>query len=413
MPRKNKKGTNLLDSYLLRRPKDRESAAIVKEAELMCAPSEHVYRFYQSKSNETFDARKNEIDAEGEKRLLDRHDPFLEIVLATYCFYPETLTTLYTRARVKKGSDALKIACLSNQSVCAQNFICHGKLTEILVPNKKERCQWAQSLSRDELIALFSNPLIDEEFITDFIVEDGYWRSLDDEGLLTALIGLAKNRRLMRDKNDELFKFSFSSVLADNIFNMANHLPVTRDHADVLQHLLETVFSLNPGDYGYDLECAERWFDPLLRIRPRSEQQKRLDYFFWVRFQIYRGYLRDCYDEQHKLENSKYFTSDDPACRYAAYAKLTMSTKEMDEAFQRDRYAAFENMGKNESIFKEKTTREYLRDLCIKHETSDSFFNALANHQWRHPTWFSADEPTDIDTYLRAHLLERGDMLTR
>ena len=89
-----------------------------------------------------------------------------------------------------------------------------------------------------------------------------------------------------------------------------------------------------------------------------------------------------------------------------------MSTKEMDEAFQCDRYAAFKNMGKNESIFREKTTREYLRDLCIKHETPNSFFFPLANHQFIHPTWFPEDEPMDMDAYLRASLLERGNILT-
>ena len=76
----------------------RNTRILIKEIELVNGSNDYVNNYYVnlSKSVEKIDV--DDLDEETENKLLSKNDPFIDITLAQYCFYHQTIKKLFSKS---------------------------------------------------------------------------------------------------------------------------------------------------------------------------------------------------------------------------------------------------------------------------------------------------------------------------
>jgi hypothetical protein len=87
----------------------RDSKVLIKEAELLNASNDFIYKFYKN-----IEKYSTEIDDILEAKLLSKNDDFIDIVLAQYCQHKNTIFKLFSKS-IHLDNLPLKLACLSNE----------------------------------------------------------------------------------------------------------------------------------------------------------------------------------------------------------------------------------------------------------------------------------------------------------
>lgn len=339
----------------------REYKVLVKEAELLNASNDFVYKFY--KDSEKYST---EIDDILEANLLSRNDPFLDIVLAQYCQHGTTIFNLFSKA-AQSDDLPLKLACLSNDSFSSSI----GSIPSALFgENHWDDCplllEWLKSISNVEIEALFSNKTIDRHWLACFLeCENKFWSILTKDQQRHILRSLSKNS-LIQHRDNEFFIDGQSEYdhnkLFHSIWSLAEKIPTSRPYAAALANLLgKTAFVRSHFDV---VETVKRW-DIVDRTEVKTKTELHLNNYELIRYYLYRNIVKDLYGSD--CSNTEHFDNSDIAYRCCSYSQLqNITIDDMNLIVEKDGALAVNYLLMNDNLWIFEETREALQSLCYK-----------------------------------------------
>lgn len=169
----------------------------------------------------------------------------------------------------------------------------------VLVERSEAVSDLVSQLGCEEVIALFSNPKIDEGFLREFLEQGLPWRVWDEPRRLAAVAALSRNGRMVEEYDgpmDGYAEYSHDSVF-DAAWTLASKVPTTLKWAAHLSALYENTKPW-ASSLKEPLHTAARWVpDPSNSDSVEREQERlakgRLGPFAEVRKQIARLAVRN------------------------------------------------------------------------------------------------------------------------
>lgn len=375
---------------------DRGSKVLIREAELLSASNDFVYKYYHEKVHQSKNKFHSDMDEQVEANLLLKNDPFIDILLAQRCIFEDTIFKLFTKA-VLSNNCSLKLACLSNEFVGEEGFA-PSQFPGVLFGenNQQGACpnllNWLKSTSEIEVELLFKNKAIDRRWLTSLLeCENEFWAALGEPKQILAVRSLSQNPIIIEHEGEFEGDLSQYEKLFYTIWNLATKVPTTRSWAHALGWLLENVAD---SMVNYDcIEVAKRWM--IVEASNNETEGLYLNVYETVRFHLYKNPIKYTYGK--KLSNEEHFENLDRAYRACSYSKLNLTIDDLFSAYHKDGDFAVKYMLRNENIWMFDKTREALRDLCYKSDVKslnpefrgvDNFRSCHRLYQELHPTWF-------------------------
>jgi hypothetical protein len=187
--------------------------------------------------------------------LLERNDPLINLGLACFGTNREVFEALYRRGR-ELGSDArderykkaLRIGCLSNQTIWTQRNIWNVRkgLDDRFPTAFIGLVELQRILSegeRDEVEALICNPTISEELLEELYRHTGAFAELPNERWRQVVAQSARNERLNTDESDLNPTMDHPDMehyrIHQAIFHLLETAPVEETWVTVLHHFLD------------------------------------------------------------------------------------------------------------------------------------------------------------------------------
>ncbi len=339
---------------------------LIKEAELASAPNEFVHNFYFEQSKPDEQSKSEDVDEFTEQRLLAKNNEFIDLTLAQYCFFPETLATLFKKAK-ESANIPLALACISNESVSRRRYAFRNPPESLFIKGTKEEIDaWFKTITTKEIDALFSNSTIDDGFLSEFLEGKRFWSALSDEQKSTALMALCNNKRIVTHYDNKMMdgwaEHSYGRV-PDAIWHLAEKLPVEGEWAIILGTLLDKVVG---GFHDFDtMAVAKRWNVVEENEKPEKKKQY-LNAFETVRYALYKnsGSIKETYGKDRVEARKKYLENEDVAFRAAVYSQLSLGSDEIKYAYEKDALVAFEYIIRNLHVWKNESSRQALHDIC-------------------------------------------------
>jgi len=376
---------------------DRNATAeiLIAEVELMNSSANRINEWYKSRIDENGSIKyADEVDEIVERRLLEKNDPLIDITIAKYAIYEETIRQIFLKS-IKDNNDALTLACLSNTSIARRPYSL-SSIPDCLFNNDKQILEWLEKITNMEVYTLFSNETITESFLIDFLEGKESWKILSDEKRLNAIQGLYKNKR-MSQVYDDSYMDGFAEYRYNKVFELSWKLSeVVPVNAKWAANLYSLYTKLPKTYYGKEaIEVAKRW---LVKIDDEQEDIKKrgyLNFYELLRAEIYKGYVKYVYDKDGG--NRIYFNEEDIALRYRAYRNLKWSADDIQDAYDKDGHWVITAFIENYSIWKDPVTRQALHDICWDASStyedsrldSPNHYNAVEERiKEKHPAWF-------------------------
>jgi len=378
--------------------KDRNARILIKEAELVNGSNDYIYNFYvnYSKTLEKIDVE--DIDEETEQKLLNKNDPFIDVVLAQYCFYHQTLKQLFSKSFVTNDM-TIRLACLSNKSIGKKRWSIY-ELPQALFDseNNDGMLNWFSSITHQEVDTLFRNDTIDDGFLTSFLeLENDLWKALTEDNKLQVIVSLYYNERVCKKYEGPMDGYAeyLHGRLFSVIWDLAKKLPVEKKWAYALGNLLDKT---SDDRYEFDsLEVAKRW-----NVEEEEDDKTKkqfLDCFELVRYAIYKNVVKNLYgkDKTNKL----HYQHEDLAYRACAYVQTDMTEDDIREAYAKDKLVAIEFIMRNMRVWRNDDLRDVLKDICWDADsTINSNYLDCANMfnykqeelEEKYPDWFAEKE---------------------
>lgn len=379
----------------------RDTRALIKEVELLHGSNDYVYNFYFNypKSKEWIDV--DDLDEETESKLLDKNDPFIDIILAQFCFYNTTIKRLFSKSFSEENL-TLRLACLSNIILGKKRWGFH-ELPRTLFDSEdnKEMLSWFSNITSEELDILFRNVTISHDFLTEFLkLDNDLWMALSEKNKFQAISTLCYNEKVCKEYEGPMDGYAEykHNKLFIVIWDLAKKLPVEKKWANALGKLLEKAH-----DYRYEfdsLEVAKRW------IQNEEIQNKKrfLSGFESVRFACYKDVIEDFY---YQVKTNKiHYANEDIAYRACAYVQTEMTEDDIVEAYAKDKLVAIEYIMRNMHVWRNWELRHVLKRICWDADsTINNYYLDCANmYNWekealikKYPSWFKEDINNDID----------------
>jgi hypothetical protein len=372
---------------------------LIKEAELATASSDFVYSFYFEQSKLDKDSQSDDVDEFTEQRLLNKNDEFIDLTLAQYCFFPETLATLFKKSK-ESSNIPLTLACISNASASRRRYSFLKVPESLFVKNREQELDaWFKTIKDEEIDALFRNPTVDDGFLSEFLEGKKFWSEITDEQKSTALVALCNNARIVTSYNSRIMdgwaEYSYGRV-PSAIWHLAERLPVEGEWAITLRALLEKVVG---GCHEMDmLAVAKRW--NIVEENEKPEKKKQyLNAFETVRYALYKssGTIKESYGKDRAEVGKQYLENDDIAFRAAVYSQLSLGPDEIKYAYEKDALVAFEYIIRNLHVWKNESSRQALHDICWDADGryNNNYLDCANHFNWKkdelekeHPEWF-------------------------
>jgi hypothetical protein len=397
----------------------RSVKAQLLESELMNSTPEHVHAWLKNRAEEP-DDRTEYGDDEIEEALLTRNSPLIELGLARYGFSAKVINRLFTgslRASPKEirivGSSEreipntpklLRLAVLSNRrSYRFPKALCGlDAMREFL-----------DSCDSDEMETVFRNPSIDEELLGSLYAKERPFDCLDDEKWRRFIIASIHNPRLRKDYTGPMDGWTeyLHRRVSDQAWKLAESVPRTKDWAEVLSPLLETIKPYS-SSIKNPMSIIPRW-----RVETTSghglegssegngepAENGDLDDFGTIGYLDDFGMIRLDLTRLMSTEAvNSLRTNEDIALRCAFYRFGRPTASEMQEAYERERKFFLNTALFNEAVWQKRETRELLHDLCWE-DKGDSdplhYPNYYRERHTRvstdHPEWFGDETPEE------------------
>ena len=386
---------------------------LIREAELVTAPNDFVYRFYLEQSKLDEISQNDDVDEVTEQRLLDKNDAFIDITLAQYCFFPETLGTLFKKSK-ENANLALTLACISNSTVSSRNYALVNPPGSLFDGSngREEIDAWFKTIKNAEIDALFRNPTISDDFLTDVLEGKQFGSEMTDEQRTTTLLALCNNPRISTGYDNHImdgFREYSHGRVPNAIWHLAESLPVEKRWAVILGKLLDKVVGrCREMDM---LEVAKRWNVDDEDEKPEKKKQF-LNPFESVRYALYKqsGAIKQPYGKDRAEIKKQYLSNDDLAFRAAAYNHLQLTADEIKSAYEKDALVAIQYAMENDWIWNDASSRQALHDIAWDADTryNNNYLDCANQFNWRkkdvekkHPDWFieKAEErpETEVD----------------
>lgn len=378
--------------------KDRRNTRIlIKEAELVNGSNDYIYNFYVNLSKPIEKIDVEEIDEETEQKLINKNDPFIDVVLAQYCFYHQTLQQLFSKSFVKNDM-TLRLACLSNKSIGKKRWGIY-ELPQALFDseNKDGMLNWFSSITYQEVDTLFRNETIDDGFLTNFLeLENDLWKALTEDNKLQVIESLYYNERVCKKYEGPMDGYAeyLHGRLFSVIWDLAKKLPVEKKWAYALGTLLEKT---RDDRYEFNsLEVAKRW-----NVEEEEDKTKKqyLGGFELVRYAIYKNVVKNLYGKDKT--NKVHYQHEDIAYRACAYVQTDITEDDIREAYAKDKLVAIEFIMRNMRVWRKEDLRGVLKDICwdadstINNNYLDcaNMFNYKQEElEEKYPDWFAEKE---------------------
>jgi hypothetical protein len=330
-----------------------------------------------------------------ESVLLDRCDPHIDFGLARYGLDHKVAHRLYDR-----GDEGLRCTILA--SAPHGGFDHYRSMFVVAEP---------ASDNLVELLALVSNPHLDDEVLEACFERKDLFSQVSDDHYRSLLFALGDNPRLAKPYDDR-FLDGWSDYMYHRVFaaawNLTVSLPATIQWAVALSHLLK---NCSPPRNFDAVVALSRWY---IDDAPGSSATNppAVQYGFYLRTRI-----ADLLKADEAL-----LKSDDVALRASFYRRLDPQRYPTWAKFaERDGEAFLEAALVNKLIWKSEADRETLSQLCWDHPDPDSnlympnYFRAREDTmRTEHPEWFSDVQrsPTASDIMKKlANLEERIEQL--
>ena len=379
--------------------KVRSFDSVVDEARLAASPAESVVRYLEDRGARV--AKKpfsDTADEKFEQALLDRHDPLIDLALARWCCHIATgRALLAANAGDNTQALAIRLSLLSNVTAGA-SFMSNGPTAFF----GESPMDWFPSATDEELTAFFNNPSLNNQFFEAFFNGGPSWVCLSEPQRLTALRALTSNPR-MSTPYDQSFADGYAEYTHNKVFeaawNMAGTVPNTRPWAFALAWLFDVLL---PIGHGVDdpLALAARWM---------PDDDEGVTHGSLSPFQHVRKGLARLALAKNAARTDEFLASDDPALRAAVYASRRLNAEQIAAAVERDGAMGFDEMVRNEGLWRSQDHRDALRDaswtVVQADPSSDLLPHNLFTGMWErmeqeHPSWFddvAPSAPDDLD----------------
>ncbi len=361
--------------------------SIIQEAELLAMPSDSVAEFLKRRAKQSEDDYADPVDEETEAALRGRSDPLIDLALARYGRSIETLRPIFQNSQ--PGS-ALRLAVLTNST----KWPAYTHFPAELFSKQEEAALWLADASREELQALFENPVIDDQFLQDLLERAKPWGALSDERLAIIVTILGRNERMWTPYSGEAMD-GFADTRYHAVFNsawkLAESVEPSEEWARALSYLYDRLktyaFSVQEP-----LRLVNRWqLDPskseLVKKEAKENQRGSLSDYQGVR----KGLAKLALSNNSALL-PRLLSSSDLALRAAAYTDGCMTPEQLSAAYQQDGKIVFEQARNNLQLWRIPGCRDVLHKIAWAEDSPDWYAGLYNNLQAKiakdHPDWF-------------------------
>jgi len=349
-----------------------------------------------------------------------RDDPNLSLAVARYGTHIETLKKLY-----QSDDPVIKMAILANSSIGPEGFLQDG----IIEKSEAIKLILDPEVNSDFIKALFSNPHIDREFLTEVVEKENEFKDIDDNTFTLIIWTIISNPILLEKYDDTIMdgyaEYSFDKLLF-SLFSLVSTVPVNKNWAAILQPLLFKITLPYVSD-DISLNVIDRWFNPETEDDKGELSDMEKDTFFFLRTEIAKVFLKSHGNHREKISPNH----QDKAIRLAYYENTKPteffdwgiankdfeypSFESLDECdlnetqekvvstckkyFELDKEDFVDSLIDNLSFWKRKQERELLRDLSWNLPTKDSYMDHPNHYRAqesyllsKHPHFFYDDE---------------------
>jgi hypothetical protein len=252
--------------------------------------------------------------------------------------------------------------------------------------------------------------------LIDFLETKKGWSELAESRQLLVLRTLAKNPR-MWSVYDSVIMDGYAEYKHGAVFSAAWGLALTAPAHPMWCWVLSELFSkmrAGVGSVDEPLKVSQRWNpDPtnpsFVKAEESSASRGGLGPFAHVRQQLGRLALKGAKDLPALLAH------EDVAIRAAAYRYGAITPAQIEAAVARDPAYVFEQVVRNEWLWRRAPTRKVLKQLAWDQPDPSSYMDAPnmyryleADYRKTHPQWFAdeeeaGNEPIDPDTLPVTH----------
>jgi hypothetical protein len=368
--------------------------SIIQEAELLALSPEAVAEFLKKRAKQSMDELDHDpVDEEAEVALRGRSSPLIDLALARYARFMETLRPIFQNSQ---PCGAVRLAVLSNGT----RWPAYTNFPVELFGNRKQEAReqaaaWLVEVPREELQALFENPKINDDFLSDLLKRSKPWDALSDERLITIVAILGCNERMWTP--GEGFTDGFADTryhaVFDSAWKLAANVEPSERWAWALSYLydrLETyAFSIKEP-----LGLVNRWrpepsTSKLVEEEAKENTRGNLSDYQGVRKGLAKLALSK---NPHLLP--RLLASDDPGLRAAAYADGRLAPEQLLVAYEREGKLVFDQTVRNRNLWLWRTAagREALGKVAQGADSEDWYW-PLYQNTWaiiarEHPDWF-------------------------
>jgi hypothetical protein len=369
--------------------------SVIQEAELLAMSPESVAEFLKKRAKQSMDELDNDpVDEEAEEALRGRSNPLIDLALARYARFIETLRPIFQSSQ---PCGALRLAVLSNGTRWpAYTHFPVELFGEREQEAREQAAAWLAEAPREELQALFENPRINDDFLRDLLEHSKPWDTVPDESLVTVVAILGRNERMWtlpgEDFIDGSAAWSYHAVF-DSAWKLAESVEPSERWARALSYLYDRLepyaFSINDP-----LELVNRWRPDPSNSKLVEEELKRnargdLSGYQGVRRGLAKLALRGNPNLLPVL-----LASDDPGLRSAAYADGHLTPEQLLAAYEREGKLVFDQAVRNRNPWLWRTVpgREALAKVAQGTDSEDwswpLYKNIWAILAKEHPDWF-------------------------
>ena len=357
---------------------------------------EAVADFLKKRANQSMDELDHDpVDEETEEALRGRSNPLIDLALARYARFMETLRPIFQNSQ---PCGAVRLAVLSNTALSESVFnpFPAGLFGERKQEAREQAAAWLTEAPRAELQALFENPRINDNFLSDLLERSKPWDALSDEHFATIVTILGRNERMWTPGEDFVDGFADSSYNAvfDSAWKLAESVEPSERWARALSYLydrLETrAFSINEP-----LGLVKHWRPDPSNSKLVEKETKEYARGFLSDYQgVRKGLARLALRKDPNLLQGL-LTSDDPGLRSAVYSDGCLTPEQLLAAYQQDGKIVFEQARNNLQLWRNSECRDVLHKIAWG-EGSPDWYPALYNNLRAkmakdHPDWFEEE----------------------
>ena len=389
----------------------RRYETVIAEAELMASSPEVVAEFLKQRAagaEQTYDSW-DRFGQEFEAALRSKADPLIDLALARYAKYIATVLPMFQSGQI---GGATRLAILSNALLANKTLPSVNGIPVALFDNSRQIADWLANAPRDELDALFQNPMVDGLFLAAVLKRADPWSDIKDAQFLQIVAALIGNEGLRIDRYDGVHNAAWK---------LSESVDPSNDWATVLSRLFHDM-KTNAASLEKPLEISARWFPPSPNVDSTQRETKQnsdgeLSYYQGVR----KGLARLALSKNSQLL-PVLLASKDVAFRAAAYADGQMTPEQLSVAYENDGELIFKQGMNNPLLWRHASTRAILKQILglNQHPWRQTHYDDINKKMFaKHPDWFKDDEdyPPEIDyndePATKADVRSLSDRLTR